>query len=81
MLTLTHVTKDYGNFRAVEDINLQMENGLYGMLAPNGAGKTTLLKMITTLLFPTEGEILYQGMEIRAMGEKYRDLLDRKSVV
>ena len=46
MLTLTHVTKDYGNFRAVEDINLQMENGLYGMLAPNGAGKTTLLKMI-----------------------------------
>lgn len=75
MLVLTHVSKDYGNFRAIEDINLQMENGLYGMLAPNGAGKTTLLKMITTLLFPTEGEILYQGMEIRAMGEKYRDLL------
>lgn len=75
MLTLTHVTKDYGKFRAVEDINLQMENGLYGMLAPNGAGKTTLLKMLATLLFPTEGEILYNGMEIGTLNEKYRDLL------
>jgi len=75
MLTLTHVSKDYGKFRAVEDISLHMEDGLYGMLAPNGAGKTTLIKMITTLLFPTEGEILYEGTEIRAMGAQYRDLL------
>ncbi len=75
MLTLEHVTKDYGRFRAVEDISLDLENGLYGMLAPNGAGKTTILKMIATLLFPTEGEILYNGMEIRQMGEAYRELL------
>ncbi len=75
MLVLTHVSKDYGNFRAIEDINLQMENGLYGMLAPNGAGKTTIIKMITTLLFPTEGEILYNGVEIGQMGAQYRDLL------
>ncbi len=75
MLTLSHISKDYGKFRAVEDISFHMENGLYGMLAPNGAGKTTLIKMIATLLFPTEGEILYNGMEIGKMGEKYRDLL------
>ncbi|MDO4169372.1 MAG: ABC transporter ATP-binding protein [Lachnospiraceae bacterium] len=75
MLTLSHISKDFGKFRAVEDINLELENGLYGMLAPNGAGKTTLIKMITTLLFPTEGEILYNGVEIGKMGESYRDLL------
>jgi ABC-type multidrug transport system ATPase subunit len=45
------------------------------MLAPNGAGKTTLIKMITTLLFPTSGEILYDGVEIQKMGEKYRNLI------
>ncbi len=49
MLTLSHIRKDYGKFTAVEDINLELENGLYAMLAPNGAGKTTLIKMITTL--------------------------------
>lgn len=75
MLTLSHVSKSYGKFPAIQDISLELENGLYGMLAPNGAGKTTLIKMITTLLFPTEGEILYDGMEIHRMGEKYRDLI------
>ena len=75
MLTLSHISKSYGKFLAVEDINLELEHGLYGMLAPNGAGKTTLIKMITTLLFPSEGDILYDGIPIRKMGEKYRDLI------
>lgn len=75
MLTLTKVTKKYGSYTAVEDISLNMENGLYGMLAPNGAGKTTLIKMITTLLLPTSGEILYNGMDIWEMGSAYRDLV------
>ena len=75
MLTLSHISKSYGKFLAVEDINLELEHGLYGMLAPNGAGKTTLIKMITTLLFPSEGEILYDGIPIQKMGEKYRDLI------
>ena len=75
MLTLSHVSKKYGKFLAIEDINLELDNGLYGLLAPNGAGKTTLIKMITTLLTPTEGEILYDGVQIQEMGENYRDLL------
>ena len=75
MLTLSHISKSYGKFLAIEDINLELEHGLYGMLAPNGAGKTTLIKMITTLLFPSEGEILYDGIPIQKMGEKYRDLI------
>lgn len=75
MLTLSHVSKSYGKFPAVEDISLEMENGLYGMLAPNGAGKTTLIKMIATLLVPTQGEILWDGIPVAKLGEKYRDLL------
>lgn len=75
MLTLTHVSKKYGDFTAISDVSFSMENGLYGMLAPNGAGKTTLIKMITTLLTPTTGEILYNGEDIRKMGADYRDLL------
>lgn len=75
MLTVSDVTKIYGKFTAIENITLDLENGLYGLLAPNGAGKTTLIKMITTLLNPTSGEILYNGTEIRRMGAEYRTLL------
>ena len=75
MLTVSDVTKNYGKFTAVEHITLDLDNGLYGLLAPNGAGKTTLIKMITTLLNPTSGEILYNGVEIRKMGAEYRTLL------
>ena len=52
MLQIEHVTKKYKNFTALEDVNLELENGVYGLLAPNGAGKTTLLKMITTTTSP-----------------------------
>lgn len=75
MLTINHVTKKYGSFIALEDINLELCNGVYGLLAPNGAGKTTLIKMLTTLLFPTHGEILYNGTDILKMGEEYRDVI------
>lgn len=72
MLQVRSLTKKYGNFTALESVSLDFENGVYALLAPNGAGKTTLIKMITTLLFPTEGEILYDGTDIFALGEEYR---------
>ena len=75
MLTLNNVSKRFGKFTAVEDISFDMDNGLYALLAPNGAGKTTIIKMITTLLNPTEGEILYDGVNIKTMGAGYRELL------
>ena len=75
MLTLNNVSKRFGKFTVVEDISLDMDNGLYALLAPNGAGKTTIIKMITTLLNPTEGEILYDGVNIKTMGAGYRELL------
>jgi ABC-2 type transport system ATP-binding protein len=75
MLVLNNVSKDYGNFTALKDINLEFANGIYGLLAPNGAGKTTLIKMLVTLLFPTRGEILYNGTDITSLDEQYRDVL------
>lgn len=75
MLIVNNVSKSYGKFLVLKDINLEFTNGVYGLLAPNGAGKTTLIKMLTTLLFPNEGEILYNGTDIFKMGEEYRDIL------
>lgn len=75
MLTIKNITKNYGDFCALKDINMEFENGVYGLLAPNGAGKTTLIKMIATLIFPSEGEILYKGENIVTMDERYRDIL------
>ncbi|WP_078555177.1 ABC transporter ATP-binding protein [Bacillus alkalicellulosilyticus] len=75
MLTIHNVSKTFGNFTALKNINLEFRNGVYGLLAPNGAGKTTLIKMMTTLIFPSEGEILYQGQEINKLGEDYREVL------
>ncbi len=75
MLSVRHVTKKYGNFTALTDVSLEFGNGVYALLAPNGAGKTTLMKMMATLLFPTEGEILWDGTEINRLGAKYREIL------
>ena len=75
MLAVKNVTKHYGNFAVLEDINLEFEPGVYGLLAPNGAGKTTLMKMLTTLTFPTKGEILWNGVEIGRLGATYRERL------
>lgn len=75
MLILNNVTKQYGNFTALEDLSLEFYNGVYALLAPNGAGKTTLIKMLTTLIFPTKGEILWNGDDIIKLDSKYRDLI------
>lgn len=73
MLQIDNVTKQYGKFTALSEIDLSLENGVYGLLAPNGAGKTTLLKMLATLLFPTSGQIRLDGEDIFQMESRYRE--------
>ncbi|MCQ5127646.1 ABC transporter ATP-binding protein [Blautia producta] len=75
MLQIDHVTKKYQNFTALKDIDLELDYGLYGLLASNGAGKTTLMKMMATLLYPTEGSILWEGREIQKLDDQYREKL------
>lgn len=73
MLTVQNVTKRFGNFTALQNIDLEFNSGVYGLLSPNGAGKTTLMKMMVTLLFPTDGKILYNGTDIQSMGAQFRE--------
>ncbi|MGV1042919.1 ATP-binding cassette domain-containing protein [Clostridium perfringens] len=75
MLVVNNVSKKYGSFYALNDINLEFNNGVYALLAPNGAGKTTLIKLLTTLIFPTSGEILYKGTDIVSLDGEYRDII------
>jgi ABC-2 type transport system ATP-binding protein len=59
------LTKNFGNFTAVDGVNLEIPKGqLFGLLGPNGAGKTTLVRMLCTLLEPSEGTAEIAGYDI-----------------
>jgi len=61
----SHLTRDFGSFRAVNDLNLRVEAGrFYGFLGPNGAGKSTTIKMLTGLLSPSGGAMRILGEDL-----------------
>lgn len=74
-IELEDLTKEFGNFTAVNHINLTMTNGVYGLLGVNGAGKTTLMRMLCALLKPTGGTVRCDGKDIFEMDSNYRKLL------
>ena len=74
-LELRGLTKKFGDFTAVDHVDLTMTNGVYGLLGVNGAGKTTLMRMMCTLLKPTDGSVLCNGKDIFEMDSRYRKLL------
>lgn len=62
ILQTKDLCKDFKKQPAVNNISLSiMENSIYGLLGPNGAGKSTTLKMITGMLHPTSGKIIFEG--------------------
>ena len=74
MIRLIHLTKQYGKFTAVDDIDLVVPSGeLFGFLGPNGAGKTTTFRMIAGILRPTSGTVEIGGIDIN------RNPLDAKA--
>jgi len=65
MIELRALTKLYGTFKAVDEIDLHVPKGqLFGFLGPNGAGKTTTLRMIAGILRPTSGTVRIAGIDI-----------------
>lgn len=74
-LEMRSLTKRYGAKTAVENVDLSITPGVWGLIGANGAGKTTLMRMLTGILTPTAGQVLYDGVEITAWGESYRDAL------
>lgn len=66
MLRIQHLTKTYGEKKAVDDLSLHIEKGeIYGFIGHNGAGKTTTLKSITGIIRFDEGDIYIDGMSIK----------------
>ena len=64
-LELDGLTKEFGDFTAVNHINLTMTNGVYGLLGVNGAGKTTTLHIISGLVKAKSGSITYNGTDLQ----------------
>jgi len=65
MLELKQVTKRYRGIPAVEDVSFRLEAGtVLGYLGPNGAGKSTTVKVITGMIEPTHGQVLFRGRSI-----------------
>ncbi len=65
MIQLKSLTKIYRGVKALDDVNLTINQGsVFGLLGPNGAGKSTAISIIATLLKPTAGSVLYKGKDI-----------------
>lgn len=73
-LTIDQISKKYKDKAAVSQVSLKLTPGVWGLLGANGAGKTTLMRMVAGILKPTEGKVLYDGISIQVLGEKYRDI-------
>ena len=72
-LLLDHVSKQYKNIKAANDISLCLGTGVTGLLGANGAGKTTLMRMICGIIRPDSGSVSFDGLDVSE--ELYRDAL------
>ncbi|MCQ2591260.1 MAG: ATP-binding cassette domain-containing protein [Treponema sp.] len=65
MIEVSHISRYFGNFSAVNDVSFSIPTGqIVGLLGPNGAGKTTTMRMITGYLSPSDGSVLIDGVNI-----------------
>ncbi|MCR5205278.1 MAG: ATP-binding cassette domain-containing protein, partial [Lachnospiraceae bacterium] len=75
MLKIENLVKKYGDFTALNNVSLTIDEGVTGILGANGAGKSTLLNLITDNIKRTSGSILYNERDILELGSGYRKLL------
>src|SRR5574337_1851070 len=76
MLTIRNLSKTYPNgVRALNDVSLDIPNGMFGLLGPNGAGKSTLMRTIATLQDPDSGSIRLGDLDVLADKRATRRLL------
>ena len=76
MIELKGITKKYGDFLAVDNLNLTVARGeIFGFLGPNGAGKTTTIKMITGVLEPSAGTVTIGGIDMLKQPEAAKRII------
>ncbi len=65
ILAVKSVDKSFGNFKALNNVSLEVESGsIFGLLGPNGAGKTTLIRIINQITLPDSGEVYFDGKKL-----------------
>ena len=75
LLKTENLTKDFAGFRAVNEVNVELEEGmLVSIIGPNGAGKTTFFNLITGMHSPTKGQVFFRGENITQL-EPYERLM------
>ncbi|MQA23559.1 ABC transporter ATP-binding protein [Rugamonas rivuli] len=73
MLSIKQLSKTYANgVKAINDVTLDIPNGMFGLLGPNGAGKSSLMRTIATLQDPDSGSIHFDGLDVLAQPEALR---------
>ncbi|MFH0372446.1 ABC transporter ATP-binding protein [Streptococcus sp. A22] len=70
-LNLENISKKYDKKMILKDISIELTNGVYGLLGANGTGKTTLMKIITNLISPTSGKVLFDNKNISDNQEEF----------
>ena len=73
-LEIDRVSKRFRDKKAVSSISLNLTPGVWSLLGANGAGKTTLMRIIAGIMAPTSGQVLYDGIPIQTLGERYRNI-------
>ncbi len=74
-LVVNGISKYFKSKKAVDNVSLTINPGVWGLLGANGAGKTTLIRIIAGIMKPDAGEVLYDGVPIHNLQEKYRNIL------
>ena len=73
MISIQNVSKWFGKFKAVDNINIEVEKGeIFGLLGLNGAGKTTTQRMVSTVFQPSEGNIIVNGFDSKINSSEVR---------
>jgi len=73
MIETRQLTKHYGDLVALVDLDLTIQQGdIFGFIGPNGAGKTTTMRILATLLEPTSGQALIDGLDVTKKGKDVR---------
>ena len=75
-IEMDHLVKRFGDFTAVDDLSLIVEQGeIFGLLGPNGSGKTTTVNMLSGLSAPTSGQVRVMGYDLRTHTRQVRKIL------